>query len=84
MSTRAISPFIAFCHIKRDEVKAANPTAGFGDMGRLLAVIWKEMSQSEKMIYAEPAAQLTATNKLKAFDHHLSQVTAAVSAPQVI
>jgi hypothetical protein len=84
MSTRAISPFIAFCHIKRDEVKAANPTAGFGDMGRLLAVIWKEMSQSERMVYTEPAAQLTATNAQKAFAHQLSQAAAAVSAPQVI
>jgi hypothetical protein len=70
MSNRAVSPFIVFCYLNRDEVKAANPTAEFGDMGRLLAVLWREMSQSERMVYAEPAAQFTAMNKQKELELH--------------
>jgi hypothetical protein len=54
MSTRAVSPFIAFCKSKRDEVKAANPKAEFGKIGMLLSTLWKSMSQSEKDAYAEP------------------------------
>lgn len=45
-----VSPFIAFCHAKRDELKAANPTA---DMGRMLAMLWKDMSVTERMAYAD-------------------------------
>ena len=54
MSTRPVNPFIAFCNAKRDEVRAANPTAAFGDMGKLFATLWKSMSQNEKDAYAEP------------------------------
>jgi hypothetical protein len=49
MSTRTVSPFIAFCHAKREEVKAANPRA---NMGRMLAALWKNMSESERMAYS--------------------------------
>lgn len=49
-----VSSFINFCHAKRDEVKAANPMSKLGDTGKLLAAMWKEMSESEKEIYAEP------------------------------
>jgi hypothetical protein len=48
----ASAPYIEFCKAKRDEVRASNPTAKFGDMGRLLLAIWKEMSESEKAAYA--------------------------------
>jgi len=54
MSQRTVSPFIAFCEAKRDEVKAANPTAAFGDTARILSTLWKEMSESEKAVYADP------------------------------
>jgi len=52
--TRPVSPFIAFCKAKRDEVKAANPKAEVGDMGRLLSARWKELSESEKAVYSFP------------------------------
>ena len=44
-------PFITFCHAKRDQVKAANPNAAFGDTGRLLYALWKDLSESEKEAY---------------------------------
>lgn len=37
-----------FCDAKRDEIKAANPGAGFGDTGKLLAAAWKECSPEDK------------------------------------
>jgi hypothetical protein len=43
-----VSPFIAFCHANRDAVKAANPTAEFGEMGKILADMWKETKRSEE------------------------------------
>ena len=46
--SRAVSPFIAFCYAKRDEVKAANPKANFGDVARILAILWKEMNNEER------------------------------------
>jgi hypothetical protein len=46
------SAYIAFCKENRDEVKAVNPAAAFGDMGRLLRDRWNNMSESEKETYA--------------------------------
>jgi hypothetical protein len=49
---RPISPFIAFCKANRDEIKAANPSAELGYTGRMLSASWKELSESEKAVYA--------------------------------
>jgi len=46
------SSYIAFCNAMRDEVRAANPTAEFGQMGRLLRARWNNMSENEKASYA--------------------------------
>ena len=43
-----VSPFIAFCHANRDAVKAANPTADFGETGKILADMWKETKRSDE------------------------------------
>jgi hypothetical protein len=56
MSKRAVSPFIAFCNAKRDDFKAANPNADFCDISVLLAIRWKEMSNSERKSYVEKRA----------------------------
>jgi len=52
-STRSTSPFIVFCKENRDAVKAANPTASFGDTAKLLSNIWKDMKRSEQEAYSE-------------------------------
>ena len=46
---RAVSPFIAFCYANRDDVKAANPKANFGDIARILMNLWKEMNNEERV-----------------------------------
>lgn len=53
MSTRAMSPFIAFCNSRRKELAAANPNANFGEIGMVLGMIWKSMTQSEKDAFME-------------------------------
>ena len=45
------APFLQFCHAKRDQVKAANPNAAFGEIGRLLIALWKDLSDSERAAY---------------------------------
>ncbi len=37
-----------FCDAKREEIKAANPGAGFGETGKLLAAAWKECTPEDK------------------------------------
>ena len=42
-----------FCDAKRAEIKAANPAAGFGETGKLLAAAWKECSADDKASFQE-------------------------------
>ncbi|KAK0518955.1 Non-histone chromosomal protein 6 [Tilletia horrida] len=48
---KAKSAYIIFCSEHRDRVKEENPTAGFGDVGRILGAKWKDMSDKEKAPY---------------------------------
>jgi hypothetical protein len=52
IAKKRMSPFIAFCFAKRDHVIAANPTIEFGEKAKLLALMWKSLSESEKAAYA--------------------------------
>ncbi|CAD6892492.1 unnamed protein product [Tilletia controversa] len=45
---KAKSAYIIFCSEYRDRVKEENPTAGFGDIGRILGAKWKDMSEKDK------------------------------------
>lgn len=42
-----------FCDAKRGEIKAANPEAGFGETGKLLAAAWKDCAPEDKAKYQE-------------------------------
>ena len=44
------SPYIVFCCANRDKIKAANPNASFGELGRLLGAAWGELSDAEKKV----------------------------------
>ena len=50
------SAFIQFSNVKRDEVKAANPKAGFGDLGKILGKMWQKLSEEEKAKYASKSS----------------------------
>ena len=45
------SPYIEFCYANRDAVRAENPTAVCGEMGKLLYARWIEQ---KKAVYSEP------------------------------
>ena len=46
----APSAYIIFCKEKRPDVQAKNPTATFGEMGKLLGALWGGLSDSEKAV----------------------------------
>jgi len=54
---RALSAYMFFSQDWRERVKAENPDAGFGEIGRLLGARWKELSDEEKKPYIEQAAK---------------------------
>ncbi|EJD04969.1 HMG-box [Fomitiporia mediterranea MF3/22] len=54
---RALSAYMFFSQDWRERVKAENPDAGFGEVGKLLGAKWKEMDESEKRPYIEQAAR---------------------------
>ncbi|KAG8974414.1 Non-histone chromosomal protein 6 [Tulasnella sp. 425] len=47
---RPLSAFMYFCKDWRDRVKAENPEASFGEVGKLLGAKWKELDDSEKIV----------------------------------
>ena len=50
--------YLAFCVANREEVKAANPSAEVGDMGRLLRTRCNMLSESEKAMYDKPRVEI--------------------------
>ena len=51
---RAPSPYIVFCTENRDKIKAANPSATFGELGKLLGAAWGKMSDAQKKVKRLP------------------------------
>ncbi|KAI0077650.1 hypothetical protein K474DRAFT_1595627 [Panus rudis PR-1116 ss-1] len=54
---RALSAYMFFSQDWRERIKAENPDAGFGEIGKLLGAKWKELDESEKAPYIEQAAR---------------------------
>mmetsp|Transcript_23891 Transcript_23891/g.21733 ORF Transcript_23891/g.21733 Transcript_23891/m.21733 type:complete len:89 (-) Transcript_23891:78-344(-) len=54
---RAPSPYIIFCTEKRPEVKAANPEATFGELGKLLGQLWGSLDEKGKAPYVKKSAE---------------------------
>eukprot|EP00607_Mallomonas_marina_P001504 CAMPEP_0182427700 /NCGR_PEP_ID=MMETSP1167-20130531/18993_1 /TAXON_ID=2988 /ORGANISM="Mallomonas Sp, Strain CCMP3275" /LENGTH=87 /DNA_ID=CAMNT_0024610123 /DNA_START=70 /DNA_END=333 /DNA_ORIENTATION=+ len=57
---KAPTAYIIFSTEKRAEVKAANPEATFGELGKLLGKMWAEMDDSDKEQYKQRQAELQA------------------------
>ncbi|KAF8438574.1 high mobility group box domain-containing protein, partial [Boletus edulis BED1] len=45
---RALSAYMFFSQDWRERIKAENPDAGFGEVGKLLGAKWKELDEEEK------------------------------------
>ncbi|PCH43010.1 hypothetical protein WOLCODRAFT_90097 [Wolfiporia cocos MD-104 SS10] len=54
---RPLSAYMFFSQDWRERIKAENPDAGFGEIGKLLGAKWKELDESEKKPYVEQAAR---------------------------
>lgn len=56
---RALSAYMFFSQDWRERVKAENPDAGFGEIGKLLGARWKELSDEEKKVRVGSCFELT-------------------------
>ncbi|KAJ7819520.1 high mobility group box domain-containing protein [Mycena leptocephala] len=54
---RALSAYMFFSQDWRERIKAENPDAGFGEVGKLLGAKWKELDDEEKKPYVDQAAK---------------------------
>ncbi|TDL26968.1 hypothetical protein BD410DRAFT_783080 [Rickenella mellea] len=54
---RALSAYMFFSQDWRERIKAENPDAGFGEVGKLLGAKWKELDDSEKKPYVDLATK---------------------------
>ncbi|KAH9976870.1 HMG-box [Lactifluus volemus] len=54
---RALSAYMFFSQDWRERIKAENPDASFGEVGKLLGAKWKELDDEEKRPYVEQAAR---------------------------
>ena len=54
-SKAAPSAYIIFSGEKREEIRAANPHATFGDVGKLLGIMWQALGEQGKAAYIKKA-----------------------------
>lgn len=47
---RPLSAFMYFSQEKRSDVKADNPETSFGDLGKILGQMWKDLSEDDKKV----------------------------------
>lgn len=47
---RPVSAYIQFCNANRDKVKASNPKATFGELGKLLGQMWRQQKKTSKTV----------------------------------
>ncbi|KAJ3137650.1 Non-histone chromosomal protein 6, partial [Irineochytrium annulatum] len=48
---RPLSAYMLWCKDNRDRIKEENPSAGFGDIGKILGREWKALDESDKEPY---------------------------------
>jgi hypothetical protein len=54
---KALTAFMCFSKIKRAEIKAQNPEAGFGLIAQKVGEVWKSLSEEEKVEFQKEADQ---------------------------
>jgi hypothetical protein len=60
---RAPSPYIIFCTENREKIKAANPAATFGELGKLLGEAWGKFTDAQKKPYVDKSEKKKAELK---------------------
>ena len=61
---RALSAYMFFSQDWRERIKAENPTAGFGEVGKLLGAKWKELDDEEKKVRHFPTTSTHSSHRL--------------------
>ena len=54
---RPLSAYMLFSNSARPKVKAANPTAAFGEIAKIIGAQWREMSPAEKQKWLDDEAK---------------------------
>ncbi|KAI0317150.1 high mobility group box domain-containing protein [Amylostereum chailletii] len=54
---RALSAYMFFSQDWRERIRAENPDASFGEVGKLLGAKWKELDDTEKKPYHDKATR---------------------------
>ncbi|KAJ6476272.1 high mobility group box domain-containing protein [Mycena sanguinolenta] len=54
---RALSAYMFFSQDWRERIRAENPDASFGEVGKLLGAKWKELDEEERKPYVDQATQ---------------------------
>lgn len=54
---RGMSAFMLFSNEQRNKIKAENPEATFGEVGRKVGEAWKALNDKQKQVYVKKAEQ---------------------------
>eukprot|EP00128_Syssomonas_multiformis_P014526 Colp12_sorted_trinity150504_noHs@19589 len=54
---RKLPPYMFFCKENREKIKAENPDATFGQIGKLLGEKWASMTEKDKQPYVKKAEE---------------------------
>jgi hypothetical protein len=73
-----VSAYIKFSQAKRGEIQAANPGAGFGELGKLIGAEWQKLSPTEKASYGAASPGKTRKTRSNKGGHHRMQKTKEV------
>lgn len=52
---KGLSPFMIFNKENREKVKTTNPTATFGEIGKLIGTAWRALNEKQKAVYVQKA-----------------------------
>ena len=66
-----MSAYIKFSQAKRGEIQAANPGAGFGELGKLIGAEWQKLSPAEKASYGSAKGGKTRKTRSNKGGHHM-------------
>jgi hypothetical protein len=66
-----MSAYIKFSQAKRGEIQAANPGAGFGELGKLVGAEWQKLSPAEKASYGSAKGGKTRKTRSNKGGHHM-------------
>ncbi len=76
---KGLSAFMLFSRDKRVELKAAKPEVTFSEMGKLLGLAWKELSEKQRAVYTKKAEE----DKLR-YTSDLETYTSTSVTPSVV